>query len=144
MVYMIINYDGSGTEHNYLFSRGMGKNHYGICFLKVEERVYGADTGTRIYMDVKNYNYYNQYQQYKWNVVCVMYDQTGKANASSLWVNRGNVCNFTCKLPANSSTLNLFNRVVHFDMASSFNGNIERDSYYKPIPSGLITARMTH
>ena len=33
-----------GTEHNYLFSCGMGDNHRGICFLKGEKtmRVHGA------------------------------------------------------------------------------------------------------
>ena len=43
-----------------------------------------------------------------------------------------------------ASMLNLFNRVVHFDDASGFDGYIERvEMYYKSIPSGLIAARMT-
>ena len=43
MVYKIRKY-GAGTEHNYLFSCGMGDNHRGICFLQDEKttRVYGA------------------------------------------------------------------------------------------------------
>ena len=32
MVYKIRKYDGTGTEHNYLFSYGMGGSHHGICF----------------------------------------------------------------------------------------------------------------
>ena len=43
-------------------------------------------------------------------------------------------------------TLNLFNSVVHFDDASGFNGYIESMemfNYYKTIPFGLITGRMT-
>ena len=45
------------------------------------------------------------------------------------------------------STLNLFNRVVHFDDASGFDGyteRIEMYNYYKSIPSGLIAAGMTY
>ena len=57
MVYKIRNYDGNDTEHNYLFCCGMGKHHRGICFLEDERamRVYGADTDTGIYMDVKTF-----------------------------------------------------------------------------------------
>ena len=39
------------------------------------------------------------------------------------------ICGFVCRLPLIASTLNLFNRVVHFDGASG--------------PTGLIAARMT-
>ena len=44
IVYKIRKYDITGTEHNYLFSCGMGDNHRGICFLKDEKtmRVHGA------------------------------------------------------------------------------------------------------
>ena len=35
--YKIRDYDNTGTEHNYLFSCGMGDNHRGICFLKDEK-----------------------------------------------------------------------------------------------------------
>ena len=54
---------------------------------------------------------------------------------------------FTCCLPLKPSTLNLFNRVVHFDDDSGFNGYIESVevyNYYKSIPSGLIAAQMTY
>ena len=37
IVYKIRNYDGTGTEHNYLFSCGMNDNHRGVCFLKDEK-----------------------------------------------------------------------------------------------------------
>ena len=46
-----------------------------------------------------------------------------------------------------ASTLNLFNRVVHFDGASGFDGyieSVEMYNYYKSIPTGLIAARMTY
>ena len=72
-----------------------------------------------------------------------MYETT--SGKSSLWVNHGKICDFACRLPLKASTLNLFNRVVHFDDASGFDGyieSIEMYSYYKSIPSGLIAARM--
>ena len=50
-------------------------------------------------------------------------------------------------MPLKPSTLNLYNRVVHFDDVSGFNGyieSVEMYNYYKSIPSGLIAARMTH
>ena len=37
IVSKIRKYDGTGTEHNYLFSCGMGDNHRGICFLRDEK-----------------------------------------------------------------------------------------------------------
>ena len=42
IVYKIRNYDGTGIEHNYPFSCGMGDNHRGICFFRDEKtmRVY--------------------------------------------------------------------------------------------------------
>ena len=46
-------------------------------------------------------------------------------------------------VPLKASTLNLFNRVVHFDDASSFDGyieSVEMYNCYKSIPSGLIVA----
>ena len=42
--------------------------------------------------------------------------------------------------------MNLFNKVVHFDDASGFDGyieSVEMYNYDKSIPSGLIAARMT-
>ena len=66
---------------------------------------------------------------------------------SSLWVNHGKIRNFACRLPLKSSTLKLFNKVVHFDDANGFNGcieSVEMHNYYKSIPSGLIAARMTY
>ena len=68
------------------------------------DRVYGTATATASYIDVKDFptSYYNPCQKGKWNVVCVMYDQTGKANASALWVNHEKVCNLTSQLPVNS------------------------------------------
>ena len=62
-------------------------------------------------------------------------------------VNHGKVRDFACRLPLKRSTLNLFNRVVHFDDASGFDGyieSVEMYNYYKSIPSGLIAARMTY
>ena len=75
---------------------------------------------------------------------CVVYDIT--SGRSSLWVKHGNMCDFECRLPLKPSTLNLFNRVVHFDDASGFNGyieSVEMYNYYKSIPSGRIAVRMT-
>ena len=66
---------------------------------------------------------------------------------SSLWVNHRKIRDFACRLPMKASTLNLFNRVVHFDDASGFDGyieSVEMYSYYKSIPTGLIAARMTY
>ena len=66
---------------------------------------------------------------------------------SLLWVNHGKIRDFACRLPLKSSTLNLFNRVVHFDDARGFNDyieGVEMYKYYKSIPSGLIAARMTY
>ena len=71
-----------------------------------------------------------------------MYDTTfGK---SLLWVNHGKIRDFACRLPLKASMLNLFNRVVHFDGASGFDGYIEMYNFYKSIPSYLIAARMTY
>ena len=52
-----------------------------------------------------------------------------------------------CCLPLKPSTLNLFNRVVHFDDASGFNvyiESVEMYNNYKSIPSGLIAAQITY
>ena len=54
---------------------------------------------------------------------------------------------FACRLPLKASTLNLFNRVVHFDGATGFDGyteSVEMYNYYKSILTGLIAARMTY
>ena len=45
-------------------------------------------------------------------------------------VNHGKICDFARRLPLKSSPLNLFNRVVHFDGASGFNGYIESVEMY--------------
>ena len=128
----------------------MGDNHRGISFLKDAKtmRVYGA-VGDRKpdHIDISNFptSYYNPCQKDIWNVVCVVYDTT--SGESLLWVNHGKICDFACRLPLKPSTLNLFNRVVHFDDASGFNGyieSVEMYNYYKSIPSGLIAARMTY
>ena len=90
-------------------------------------------------------SYYNPCRKDRWNAVCAVYDTT--SSKSSLWVNRGTICDFACRLPLKPSTLNLFNRVVHFDNASGFKGYIESVviyNYYKSIPFGLIASRMTH
>ena len=97
-------------------------------------------------MDISNFptSYYNPCRKDKWNVVCLVYDIT--SGKSSLWINHGKICDFACRLPLKASTLNLFNRVVHFDDVSGFNGyieSVEMYNYYKSIQSGLIAARMT-
>ena len=137
IVYKIRNYDGTGIEHYYLFSCGMSDNHRGICFLKDEKTmwVYGVADKPH-YMDISNFH------KDMWNVVCVVYDTT--SGKSSLWVNHGKIRDFACRLPLSASTLNLFNRVVHFDESSGFNGCIEKYNYFKSIPTGLIAARMTY
>ena len=74
-----------------------------------------------------------------------MYDTT--SGKSSLWVNHGKIRDFACRLPLRDSTLNLFNRVVHFNESSGFNGyieSVEMYNYLKSIPAGLISARMTY
>ena len=96
-------------------------------------------------MDISNFptSYYNSCQKDRWNVVCVVYDTI--SSKSSLWVNHGKICDFACPLPLKPSTLNLFNRVVHFDDASGLNGYIEcvdMFNYYRTIPSGLISAEI--
>ena len=127
IVYKIRDYDSAGTEHNYHFSCGMGDNHRGVCFLKGKKtmRVYGV-SGKPNYMDISNSptSYYNPCRRDKWNVVCVVYDTT--SGKSSLWVNHGKISDFACRLSLKASMLNLFNKVVHFDGASGFDGYIER------------------
>ena len=147
IVYKIRDYDGTGTEHNYLFSCGMNNNHREACFLKDEKtmRMYGVAAKPH-YMDISNFptSYYNPCRRDIWNVVCVVYDTT--SGKSSLWVNHRKICDFACSLPLRASTLNLFNRVVHFDDSSGFNGyieSVEMYNYYKSILAGLIAARMT-
>ena len=74
-----------------------------------------------------------------------MYDIT--SGKSSLWVNHGKIRDFACRLSLRASTLNLFNRVFHFDDASGSDGyieSVEMYNYYKSIPTGLIAARMTY
>ena len=148
IVYKIRNYDGTGIEHNYLFSCGMGDNHCGICFLRDEKtmQVYGV-ADKPYYMDISNFptSYYNPCRKDLWNVVCVVYDTT--SGKYSLWVNHGKIHDFACPLPLRASTLNLFNRVVHFEESSGFNGyieSVEMYNYFKSIPAGLISARMTY
>ena len=104
-------------------------------------RVYGAVRDRKPdYMDISKFptSYYNPCRKDKWNVVCVVYDIT--SSKSSQWVNHGKMCDFACRRPLKPSTLNLFNRVVHFNDASGFNGYIE--SVEMSIPCGLIAARM--
>ena len=82
IVYKIRNYDGAGTEHNYLFSCGRNDNHHGVCFLKDEKtmRVYGVADKPHC-MDISNFptSYYNPYRKDMWNVVCVNYGTMGKS-----------------------------------------------------------------
>ena len=122
IVYKIRNYDGTGTEHNYLFSCGMSDNHRGVSFLKDEKamRVYGVAGHPYNYMDISNIptSYFNPCRRDKWNVVCVVYDTT--SGKSSLWVNHGKIRDFACLPTLKASTLNLFNRVVLFIGASGF------------------------
>ena len=104
-------------------------------------RVYSV-AGKPNYMDISNFP---TSRKDKWNVVCVVYETT--SGKSSLWVNHGKIHDFACGLPLNASTLNLFNKVVHFDDASGFDGyieSVEMYNYYKSILSGLIAARMTY
>ena len=42
----------------------------------------------------------------------------------------GKICDFACRLRLRASTLNLINRVVHFDDASCFDGYIESVEMY--------------
>ena len=144
IVYKIRDYDSTGTERNYLFSCGMRDNHRGVCFLKDETtmRVYVV-TGKPHYMDISNFptSYYNPSRRDKWNVVSVVYGTT--SDTSSLWVNHGKIRDFACRLSLRASPLNSFNRVVHFDDASCFDGYMEgvgMYNYCKSIPTGLIAA----
>ena len=62
-------------------------------------------------------------------------------------LNHGKIRDFACRLHLRASTLNLFNRVVHFDDASGFDGyieSVEMYKYYKSIPTGVIAAQMTY
>ena len=105
-------------------------------------RVYGVADKPH-YMDISNFptSYYNPCRKDIWNVVCVVYDTT--SGKSSLCVNHGKIRDFACRLPYAEY---LFNRVVYFDESSGFNGYIEiveMYNYFKSIPTGLISARMT-
>ena len=98
-------------------------------------------------MDISDFptSYFNPCRRDKCNVVCVVYDTT--SGKSSLWVNHGKIRDFACRLPLKASTLNLFNRVVHFDDASGFDGyieSVEMCNNYKSITTGLIATRMTY
>ena len=90
IVCKIRNYDGTGTEHNYLFSCEMGDKHHGICFPNDEStmRVYGVADKLH-FMDISNFptSYYNPCGKDMWNVVCLVYGTT--SGKSSLWVNHG-------------------------------------------------------
>ena len=108
--------------------------------------MYGV-AGKPKYMDISNFltSYYNPCRKDKWNIVCVVYDIT--SSKSSLLVNHGKICDFACCLPLKPRTLNLFNRVVHFDNASGVNGyieSVEMYNYYKPIASSFIAVGMTY
>ena len=147
-IYKIRDYNGTGTEQNYLFSCGMSENHRGVCLLKDEKtmRVYGVAAKPH-YMNISNFptSYYNQCRRDTWGVLCVVYDTT--SGKSSLRVNHGKIRDFACRLPLRASTLNLFNRVVYFDESNGFDGyieSVEMYNYYKSIPTGLIAARMTY
>ena len=127
-VYKIRKYDSTGTEHSYFFSCGMGDNYRGICFLMDEKtmRVHGAVGDRKLtYMEISNFptSYYNPCQKVTGSVFCVVYDTT--SSKSSLWVNHRKIYDFVCCLHIKPSALNLFNRVVHFDNASGFNGYIK-------------------
>ena len=107
---------------------------------------YGV-AGKPTHMDIPNFptSYYNPCRKDKWNVVCVVYDTP--SSKSSLWVNHRKIYDFACRLHLKASTLNLFNKVIHFDDASGFdgyNGSVEIYNYYKYIPSGLIAVWMTY
>ena len=126
----------------------MDDNHRGICFLKDEKtmRVYGVADKPN-YMDISNFptSYYHPCRKDKWSVVCVVYDTT--SGKSSLRVNHGKTRDFSCRLPLKASTLNLFNRDVHFNDANGFDGyieSVEMYNYYNSIPSGLIASRMAY
>ena len=141
IVYKIRDNDGTGTEHNYLFSCGMNDNHRGVCFLKDEKtmRVYGVAAKPHN-VDISNFptNYHNPCRRDTWNVVCLVYDNN--SGKSSIWVNHGKIRDFACRLPLRASTLNLFYHVVHFDDFSVFNGyieSVEMYNHYKSIPTGL-------
>ena len=127
----------------------MSDNHRGVCFLTDEKttRVYGVAGHPYNYMDILDFptSYFNPCRRDKWNVVCVVYDTT--SGKSSLWVNHGKIRDFACLLPLKASMLNLFNRGVHFDCASGFDGyieSVEMYNYYKSIPTDLIAARMAY
>ena len=86
IVYKIRKRDSTGTEHNYLFSCGMGDNHRGICFLKDGKTMrVSVVAGKPTHMDIFNFptSYYNPCRKDKWNVVCVVYDIT--SGKSSQW-----------------------------------------------------------
>ena len=71
-----------------------------VVYASSTMKVYGA-VGDRTpnYMDISNFptSYYNPCRKDRWNVVCIVYDTT--SGKSSLWVNRGKICDFVCRLP---------------------------------------------
>ena len=132
IVYKIGKYDSTGTEHNYIFFRRMGDNHRGICFLEDEKTTVQLEfTSSTIWIFRISLSVTNPCRKNRWDVACVVYDTT--SGKSSLWVNHGNICDFACLLPLKPSPLNLFNRVVHFNDASGFNGYIESVEMYNYI-----------
>ena len=64
-------------------------------------------------------------------------DNDTTSDKSSLWVD-GKIRDFACRLPLKASTLNLFNKVVHFDDASGFDGYIDSVEMYRCLVSLLL------
>ena len=77
-----------------------------------------------------------------WKVACIVFDTKNPSN-SSLWVNHGKICNFTCHTPLYDCALHIFNNIKP-NYSTGFNViGMDLFSYFKSIPEGLTQAYMT-
>ena len=145
-VYQIRKCDGAGPKHNYLVSCVSGNNYYGLCFVKDEwgknfMRIWGIQ-GKKLsyYKDIHTFpsSANDPCEIGRWNVACIVFDRKTPSN-SSLWVNHGKICNFTCHTPLYDCVLHIFNNIKP-NYTTGFNGYVigmDLFSYFKSIPEGL-------
>ena len=147
-VYKIRGYDRTEAENNYLVSFEVDNNYYGLCFLRDQAtmRIRGVQVEKHAHWkDVSDFptSYYNPCRTGIWNVVCITFDVKTPSN-SSLWVNRGKICNFTCHTPMRDCSVNFNNNAVPTH-ASGFNGfviGLDLFHHYESVPDGLTQSYM--
>ena len=139
-VYKIRGYDHTEPENNYLVSFEV--DYYGLCFLRDEAtmRIRGVQAEKHArWKDISNFptSYYNPCRKDIWNVVCLTFDVKTPSN-SSLCVNHGKICNFTCHTPMRDCAINFYNNAVPTN-ASGFNGfviGLNLFHHYESVPDG--------